>query len=120
MVILVGDKPSPKMKEGAKPFEGAACEKRLRAWIQALGIKDHILVNSYSGHDWDYALEILDAYDHAPIIALGKNASKRLDSECLDHFKMPHPSGRNRLLNDKSFIAGKLIECKKWLDEYAK
>jgi len=34
MVIFVGDKPSPKMKPGAKPFEGAACEKRLKEWLK--------------------------------------------------------------------------------------
>ena len=39
MIIFVGDRPSPKMKPGAKPFEGAACEKRLKEWIKRLGLR---------------------------------------------------------------------------------
>ena len=35
-VLFVGDKPSPKMKPGARPFEGAACENRLIEWIHAI------------------------------------------------------------------------------------
>jgi len=34
-----------------------------------------------------------------------------------DYFSLPHPSGRNRLLNDKKYIKLKLKECKEWLND---
>lgn len=118
MIIFVGDKPSPKMKPGAKPFEGAACEARLKAWIKELGITEHLVFNSHSTADWWNALDAIDYHRTALIVALGNNASKRLNEECLDHFKLPHPSGRNRQINDKAFIEKKLQECREWLKSY--
>ncbi len=122
MIIFVGDKPSPKMKPGAKPFEGAACENRLHGWIQfVLKPKDKsvatitcMLINQcdikkisiYSWRDCD-----LDK-----VVALGNNASSLLTMLKVPHFKLPHPSGRNRQINDKAFIYNKLQECRAWLN----
>ena len=44
------------------------------------------------------------------IVALGKTAAKALTLLGLEFFEMPHPSGCNRLLNDKEFIAQKIKE----------
>lgn len=109
MVIFVGDKPSPKMKPGAKPFEGAVCEKRLKAWIKAITVQHHAIVSTTDDHfiRWIQWME--------PVIALGNNASEILTKGRVPHFKLPHPLGRNRQINDKAFINKKLEKCRKWL-----
>lgn len=113
MIIFVGDRPSPKMKPGARPFEGAACEQRLMEWIKFLaGNSPRIVFNSDELYK-DYP-QIGRLYN-GPIIALGNSASKCLKACGYKHFKLPHPSGRNRQINDKEFIAKKLKECKNWL-----
>lgn len=124
MIIFVGDKPSSRMKPGAKPFEGAACEKRLNAWIKKLGIIKYEMINS-TDFGFDFQIGLADGFG-CLIIALGNNAYKAIDKarkgptmfSIYDRkpiFKLPHPSGRNRQINDKEFIAQKLKECKDWL-----
>lgn len=110
MILFVGDKPSPKMKPGAKPFQGAACEKRLMKWIKTLTREEYAICNTTDEHfiRWIQWME--------PVIALGNNASKKLTDGKVPHFKLPHPSGRNRQLNDKEFIELRLSECKEWLN----
>jgi uracil-DNA glycosylase len=115
MILFVGDRPSKRMKAGAKAFEGAACEKRLSEWIQQLTtqpVQNYYIVNSVLGTE-DIALINLWIQMDLPIVALGDVASRRMKTA--RHFKLPHPSGRNRQLNSPEFIATKLAECKRWL-----
>lgn len=42
------------------------------------------------------------------IVALGKTASKALSLLNVPFYEMPHPSGRNRLLNDPKYVEGKV------------
>ena len=42
------------------------------------------------------------------IVALGKTAAKALTLLGVSFYEMPHPSGRNRLLNDPKFVDGKV------------
>ena len=51
------------------------------------------------------------------IIALGNFSSETLTKLGIDHFKMPHPSPRNRKLNDKEFEKKMINECKSYLNE---
>ena len=48
--------------------------------------------------------------DLAPnkIVALGKTAAKALTLLHLEFYEMPHPSGCNRKLNDKKYVAEKI------------
>lgn len=48
------------------------------------------------------------------IVTLGKTADEALTLLHREHYAMPHPSGRNRLLNDPKYVEGKL----KGLTEY--
>lgn len=114
MVLFVGDKPSPKMKPGAALFEGAACEARLKEWIRALEAVHFHISNSDSFVDITNVAMASRLYG-AKIVALSNNASKRLSKHGLKHFKIPHPSFRNRSLNDPDFIAQKLAKCKIYL-----
>lgn len=121
MIIFVGDKPSKRMRPGAAPFEGSACEPRLKAWISK--ILDTHIPNGIQYHT-DFAVVNKEDYhwktferfwiQNAILIALGNNASKALDS--IPHFKLPHPSGLNRQVNNKEFINSRLLECKKYIE----
>lgn len=130
-IIFIGDKPSPKMKPGARPFEGATCEKRLSHWINVVmsgrNYKGYSVVNAYKDKI-QHTLAFLELVNvetgflasvniKKPLkfIALGNNASKALKG--IPHFKLPHPSGRNRLLNNKTYVDEQLRLCKAWLQE---
>ncbi len=115
MVIFIGDKPSAKMRPDAKPFEGAACEARLKEWINELiGLSQYIIYNQSELH-FPYPHFFVPFFCKYPIIALGNNAAKFLQKNQGNYFKLPHPSGLNRQINDKEFITKKLKECKLWL-----
>lgn len=111
MIIFVGDEPSPRMKPGAEPFEGAACEPRLKEWISYLSINNEsvAIINKYDVGAY------AELFEYARYVALGNEAAKELKDFGLQHFKLPHPSGRNRQINDKKFIEQKLKECKEWI-----
>lgn len=49
------------------------------------------------------------------VLALGGFASTALSKAGINHHKLPHPSPRNRLFNDKSFESKILNECSKYL-----
>lgn len=122
-VIFVGDKPSGRMQAGAKAFQGAVCETRLHEWIKALGVLDYEIVNqvdlfvaspTYVTHTFDGVTMLLPI--RARYIALGNNAAKALKYGP-KHFKLPHPSGQNRQMNDASYIEKCLQAAKAYLNE---
>jgi hypothetical protein len=49
-------------------------------------------------------------------LALGNTASDALTRLHVSHFKLPHPSPKNRKLNDHSQVVKLLAECKVYLD----
>lgn len=112
MILFVGDRPSERT-DPIVPFKGAACEKRLMEWINFLVSKeDWYLVTNRASGGFGYLVPRANALQY-PIVALGNNASKALKK--IPHFKLPHPSGRNRQINNKEFIEKKLKDCKKWI-----
>ena len=115
MVIFIGDKPSARMAKNAKPFEGAACEKRLKEWMSVIFSDyktEYTIINQC-----DYKPYFPDSFNFHVVIALGNNASIALDKSCIRHFKLPHPSGKNFQLNNKKFVAKKLKECKNYIKQ---
>jgi uracil-DNA glycosylase len=115
MILFVGDRPS-KRTDPNVPFKGASCEKRLMEWIAKININPYYIVNSVDKEALNTAFMFHQC--RAPIVALGNNASKSLGG--LPHFKLPHPSGRNRQINDKEFIDKKIKECKIYLKYFNK
>lgn len=100
------------MKKGAKPFQGASCEKRLKEWIKFLELTNYELFNKE-----DRTVEYFQwmAASGDKIIVLGNNADKHLKK--VKRFKLPHPSFRNRKLNSKEYEKEQLELCKKWLTD---
>lgn len=73
-------------------------------------------------HKNQYELDRLDdeVSSYNKIVALGNTASKALELINKDHFKLPHPSPRNRQLNNLQFINCKLDSCLKYIKGISK
>jgi hypothetical protein len=115
LIVFVGDKPSRLNKDPSVAFLGAACYPRLIEWATFLlgpGLENFRMINRVDPR----FSEILTK--NYTFIALGNAASKALGKT--PHFKLPHPSGRNRQINDALFIKMKLSEAKDWLNSVRK
>lgn len=115
-VLIVGDRPSSLNYDPKVPFKGAKCEKRLDDWLSYIGSMNCKIINQID-FEHDEIIDLLEMYSRmyskVKVIALGNNASKALKT--IEHFKLPHPSGLNRKLNDKKFEKEQLKLCRKWL-----
>ena len=125
-IVFVGDKPSAKNIDPNVPFVGTQSYKRLLDWIfrMNIDISDVIMINK----DTLYGYGTIDF----KFIALGNEAEKALKNHSREYwdvttnkpqplkanyFKLPHPSGLNRKINDKNYLDNILKECSEWLKE---
>jgi hypothetical protein len=119
MIIFVGDEPSGRIESDAKAFQGAACERRLAQWINSVtpSGRPYRVINRA---DLTYLNLNAHLRNGTTFIALGNKASKELDcvTGCemhIPHFKLPHPSGRNRQINNQDFVNDRLALCKLYI-----
>lgn len=112
-VLFVGDKPSRANWKQEVAFVGTRSFRTLMLWVSQMGLMDYKMVNSNSPDDM-----FTIARHEGPIVALGNVASIRITRLGRNHFKLPHPSGRNRLLNNKDELKWKLVSCKEWVVEH--
>ena len=109
-VLVVGDQ--PRFDKGTdKPFDLAGSKGKLERWLNELGVTEYVLTNQVY-EDFE---KVAKAH-RGPILALGEKASKKLKKIQPMHYRLPHPSGRNRLLNDKENEKFVIQDCKRWLD----
>ena len=116
MVIFVGDKPSRLNENPLIPFIGTPSWKTLLKWIKKLEVKEYHVTNSYSPMDMA-AVCAIHKHGGNTFIALGNEASQRLKEVGIEHFKLPHPSPRNRKLNDKGYVDYQLYRCYDYIME---
>ena len=108
-VVFVGDEPSPTNVDPSIAFVGAKSFNTLVEWIKFLEPDYYLCLNSNTEGCLD---AIGKLYNNGFIvIALGKKAEER----CLCHFVLPHPSGRNRKLNDKEYVNKCLSNIRKFI-----
>ena len=124
MIIFVGDKPSDKNIDENVAFVGTKSYKTLLDWIYRmnLSINDVRLINKNMVHVYPT--------DLCKFVVLGNEAEKVIRKHwstywdeptqqsvtiAAEYFKLPHPSGLNRQLNDEEFINQKLKECEEWI-----
>lgn len=113
-VVFVGDEPSATNACTEIAFVGAKCFPKLVEWINIINPNYYICLNSNTSELLN-TVELL--YNNEfKIVALGEKASGRLDKARLSHYRLPHPSGLNRKINDKEYIAEELQKCKKFID----
>ena len=130
-VLFVGSNPSTKNLDPNIPFEGTKSSKVLEVWIKFLELADYDVVNildkvtknnrPLTKREIKSSLlefkEKISSVEYDRIIALGNSASVALKMLKLSHYKLPHPSSRNRQLNSKEFVDNSLNECKVYLYE---
>lgn len=129
-VVFVGSNPSSKNVSKDVPFVGTKSHEVLLRWIGQLGIKDPVMLNVFneftvsnksltisqikSGLPSLKTLLSTEYKDHH-VVALGRSAEIALKLLKIDHFKLPHPSPRNLVLNNKKLLSKNLKKCKEWL-----
>jgi uracil-DNA glycosylase len=116
-LLLVGDKPSKKNKDPNVAFVGTASHKRIQEWLnKILTSKAKILMVNRVDPQFHRTL-IHATLNQYKIVALGNEAAQALvEYGIVNFFKLPHPSGKNRKLNNKAFVAAELANCKTWIE----
>lgn len=127
-VLIVGQNPSKHNIDLAKAFVGSKSGRTLMSWITQVGLdqEHNVLVNC--SDDTDFKLNKkntykaffkigghMAAYQPDKVLSLGKVAHRVLSEAGVNHFELPHPSGRNRKLNDKRWLAKQLRLCKDYV-----
>jgi hypothetical protein len=112
-ILVVGLNPS--RKHGNSPSL-----KLLFKWFDELGIQYASFINLYEGYEIngsacqiEFIRDISKEYDR--VLALGQTVSDHLSRVDVHHYSLPHPSGLNRLLNDKKYVHDQLEACKNYL-----
>lgn len=113
ITVFVGDEPSKLNTNKDLAFVGSRSHPTLISWLKKLKPDVPLVLNSNTE---DLVYRIMSWYRKgAAIVALGNKASARMEKLGIDHFKLPHPSPRNRQLNNKKFIDLELRKCKNYL-----
>jgi uracil-DNA glycosylase len=90
----------------------------MKAKMQSVSLSKNFLeFDPVEASELSEALEVLQHTPAPKIIALGKIAAAALDSGVMPYFQLPHPSGRNRVLNDKIKITKLLEQAKQFIYE---
>lgn len=127
VVLFIGDEPSKSNIDSETAFVGTKSYSRLLGWIDAMNLsvnniylqnrEDFIFINYWEDQGYfEYSTkEGLFVVDK--IVALGNKAEKFCNSQDLECFKLPHPSGKNFKLNDKKFVKDILSKCRSYIIE---
>ena len=115
-VLVVGMNPSTRSSKKSSPTL-----KKLNEWMTDCCVHHYSVINTSDETDPVMKNQIdrsrlktfSKSYDK--VIALGNFASEVLNTISVPHFKLPHPSPRNRPLNDKSFEARVVNDCRNYV-----
>lgn len=114
-VLFIGDKPGFRNLDPEIAFVGTRSYVTLLNWIARMDVSIYNikLINSSEPTAKDDITSY--AQSGGKIIALGETAANLCEEMVVPHFKMPHPSGRNKINNDKTKIKNYLYECRKYI-----
>lgn len=117
-LLLVGDKPSRKNLDPKVAFVGTQSFKTIQKWLEFM-LKEKTAISMINRVDPEFAVVLIRASLRGyKIIAFGEEAAKALvQNGVVNYFKLPHPSGRNRKLNNKKYVEEVLTKCKNWIEE---
>lgn len=124
-VLVVGQSPGPKFDSPV--FHTSTTTGRLYAWLNDLGLKRVSFINAspdvgsstYCNKDLDFLYTGYMIGDYGGVITLGRMASAAVESiGVLHYYRLPHPSGRNRLLNDPEYVRECLRNCRHYLERH--
>ena len=67
--------------------------------------------------DYDFLIGCR-VHEYGKVIVLGNFAEgAAMQLGIKNYFKIPHPSGLNRLLNDKEYVRNMLLRCREYIHE---
>lgn len=127
-ILFIGPCPRTKNTDPNIPFAGTKSANVIMDWIYYMNLYQYNLmfINvSNRINSKDFTVDEILTLHHITlphtirlsynIIAFGDQVSNVLKFDKIEHFKLPHPSGRNRQLNDQKFINNRLDLCKQYL-----
>ena len=120
MIIFVGDKPGKANIDPKIPFVGTKSYTKLLSWIDDMNIDiSQVYLCNKDSEDLSFWYHQYRQKKRCiRFVCLGEASDKKLKLDGIDiRFKLPHPSGLNRKLNDKEWVVEQLKLCKEWLDE---
>jgi uracil-DNA glycosylase family 4 len=135
-VLFVGSNPSRSQRDTSVPFAGARSQPRLDRWVTYImsGVTNYsvqfanVSPTVTEGNrplkvsEWqlDGLYRQITLFQPNVIVTLGKTAEKallRLPFLSKKNYALPHPSGRNRLLNDPEYEKRCLEDCRRFIEE---
>lgn len=124
LIYIIADKPTKDNISQQIPLVGTSSYRTLLGWIGIMDI-DITRVRLYNQVDGPFnnimaqtSLNRAIQLRQICVIALGQKAATYLRKAGIQTYStLPHPSGRNRVLNDRTFVKGRLDSCKKFVYE---
>lgn len=121
-VLFVGMNPGVERHPTVQRYSAIG---RLHQWCERMGIPYHSFVNVYAHAgafradqvDREFLLTVISLHN-GPVVALGGTASTILKRLKVEHLTMPHPSYRNRKLNDAAYEEECLRQCLVYLNAH--
>lgn len=127
-VLIVGSNPSVKSPD-LSPFHGSTRSRMvIDQWFDGIDAEIHfmnLIDETRPGNKPLSRSEILSIippvflqlqkYKDYKIVTVGKSAELALSIIGINFLPMPHPSGRNRLLNDRSYVEEKIKTLRVYL-----
>lgn len=120
-IYFVADKPSKKNVHKSTPLVGTRSYKTFVNWLADMSIdctRVRLYNQSDSPFDGSAARFLNEGIDkgNIKVVALGKAAMKYLnDTGVKEYYSLPHPSGLNRVLNDKKKLKETLAKCQAYI-----
>lgn len=125
-ILFVAQNPAKEINV-LNPMVGTKSNRILLEWIEELNIQEYFIINASNhvgkklrksdGNISNLFKGLLYIQMPFKIVALGSYAASYLDTYNIKHFMLPHPSGRNFKLNDKTFLNEQLRLCKEYINE---
>lgn len=118
MIFYVGDKPSTKNFDPNVAFVGTKSGQKLDSWHRKMFPFSQYMADNCTSNSFLHNMNVAKEFKFV-VFALGNNAAKALDKLGVEYFKLPHPSPRNRLLNNKTYERECLKNAKKYFEARA-
>jgi hypothetical protein len=130
-IVFVGSNPSTASPDASSFHPGTRSRRVVDEWISQTGynIKPIFLNVSDTPTSGNQPFKVTDLhlsmlaiklgqYADCAVVALGKLADEALKKCHIYHITLPHPSGRNRLLNDEKEVKRLVFRLHNWILVY--